>query len=175
MKHLINSVVTFSLFFISIVMISCSSDNPNENTPEPKKIDAYKIVVNATKNSGINTRGLTLDGSTLNQNWDEGESVTVIKKDGVNWTEIGSLTASASSNANTTLSGTVSAELHVNDELYLLFPRTTWDYTGQNGILYDESSETTIEKKYDYAQAIVLLVLGHFVLSIGLILLNNCK
>ena len=96
-----------------------------------------------------------MDGSTLNQNWDEGESVTVIKKDGVNWTEIGTLTASASSNENTTLSGTVSAELNVNDELYLLFPRTTWDYTGQNGILYDESSETTIEKQYDYAQAIV--------------------
>jgi len=156
MKHLINSVLTISLLLISTAMTSCSSDDKNGNTPEPPKIDKYKIVVNATKSSSISsTRGLILEGSTLNQNWDEGEIITVIKKDGTNWTEIGTLTASSSSNENTTLSGIVSAELNVNDELYLIFPRTTWDYTGQNGILYDESSETTIEKKYDYAQAIV--------------------
>lgn len=152
MKRIITICSVFaSLFFIG----ACVNDNEQINNKSETNADHYVLVVNATKSNGELTRGLSLDGTTLNQKWNEGESVTILKKDGNNWTEIGTLTASASSNENTTLSGTVSAELNVNDELYLLFPRTTWDYTGQNGILYDESSETTIEKKYDYAQAIV--------------------
>lgn len=156
MKQIMYILEEVSLLIALLLLFACSNDSEmNSSSPETNTNHLYKIVVNATKSNGESTRGLSLDGTTLNQKWNEGESVTILKKDGNNWTEIGTLTASASSNENTTLSGTVSAELNVNDELYLLFPRTTWDYTGQNGILYDESSETTIEKKYDYAQAIV--------------------
>lgn len=156
MKQIMYILEEVSLLIALLLLFACSNDSEmNSSSPETNTNHLYKIVVNATKSNGESTRGLSLDGTTLNQKWNEGESITVIKKDGSNWSEIGTLTASASSNANTTLSGTVSAELNVNDELYLLFPRTTWDYTGQNGILYDESSEITIEKKYDYAQAIV--------------------
>ena len=156
MKQIMYILEEVSLLIALLLLFACSNDSEmNSSSPETNTNHLYKIVVNATKSNGESTRGLSLDGTTLNQKWNEGESVTILKKDGNNWTEIGTLTASASSNENTTLSGTVSAELNVNDELYLLFPRTTWDYTGQNGILYDESSETTIEKQYDYAQAIV--------------------
>lgn len=156
MKQIIYLLEEVSLLIALFCLFACSNDNEmNSSSQEINTNHLYNLVVNATKSNGESTRGLSLDGTTLNQKWNEGESVTILKKDGNNWTEIGTITASASSNENTTLSGTVSAELNVNDELYLLFPRTTWDYTGQNGILYDESSETTIEKKYDYAQAIV--------------------
>lgn len=156
MKQIMYILEEVSLLIALLLLFACSNDSEmNSSSPETNTNHLYKIVVNATKSNGESTRGLSLDGTTLNQKWNEGESVTVIKKDGINWTEIGTLMASASTEANTTLSGTVSANLSLNDELYLLFPRTTWDYTGQNGILYDTNSETTIEKKYDYAQAIV--------------------
>jgi len=152
MKRIITICSVFaSLFFIG----ACVNEDEQINNTSETKTDHYVLVVNATKSNGELTRGLSLDGTTLNQKWNEGECVTVIKKDGINWTEIGTLMATASSDANTTLSGSVIASLETGDELLLLFPRTTWDYTGQNGILYDESSETTIEKKYDYAQATV--------------------
>ena len=152
MKRIISICsVLASLLFIG----ACSNDDEQINNTSEKNADHYVLVVNATKSNGELTRGLSLDGTTLNQKWNEGECVTVIKKDGINWTEVGTLTAIASSGSNTTLSGTLNTTPSINDELHLIFPRTTWDYTGQNGILYDASSETTIEKKYDYAQAIV--------------------
>jgi len=150
-KHLAKSLVLASLLFWG----ACSNEFEHKGDSLDKSINYYTLVVNATKSNGEITRGLSLDGTTLNQKWDDGENVTILKKDGINWTEIGTLTASASSTENTILSGIVNSKLNVNDELHLLFPRTTWDYTGQNGILHDASSETTIEKKYDYAKAIV--------------------
>ena len=152
MKRIISICsVLASLLFIG----ACSNDDEQINNTSEKNADHYVLVVNATKSNGELTRGLSLDGTTLNQKWNEGECVTVIKKDGINWTEVGTLTATASSGSSTTLSGTLYTTPSINDELHLLFPRTTWSYTGQNGILYDASSETTIEKNYDYAQAIV--------------------
>lgn len=156
MKQIMYILEEVSLLIALLLLFACSNDSEmNSSSPETNTNHLYKIVVNATKSNGELTRGLSLDGTTLNQKWNEGECVTVIKKDGINWTEVGTLTATASSGSSTTLSGTLYTTPSINDELHLLFPRTTWSYTGQNGILYDASSETTIEKNYDYAQAIV--------------------
>jgi hypothetical protein len=49
-----------------------------------------------------------------------------------------------------TLSGTLTGSLSEGQSLTLLFPRSTWDYSAQNGKLTGESS---IEKLFDYARA----------------------
>ena len=89
MKQIMYILEEVSLLIALLLLFACSNDSEmNSSSPETNTNHLYKIVVNATKSNGESTRGLSLDGTTLNQKWNEGESVTILKKDGNNWTEI---------------------------------------------------------------------------------------
>ena len=115
-------------------------------TPEGK----YMLTVEATKD--IDTKALSLDGSTLNAYWKTGETVAVY----LGGTYLGQLTATAGSdNTKATLSGVLDSVTGVaeNSVLTLLFPRKDWDYTGQNGAA--PSEDGPLATQYDYATASV--------------------
>ena len=150
------------------VFTACSSDDNiiEEKPVNPTEPQVYTMTIEATKGDAAATRGLSLDGKTLNVKWNEGEMVYVLQQDKDNtadWNYVGKLTAAASSNATTTLSGTLTVEtgesgtdldtdapalrfvLHGN----ALGSGSASDYsTGQNGLLTGTGS---IEEKYDFA------------------------
>ena len=112
---------------------------------------SYTLTLEATK--GVDTKALSLDGSTLNAHWVTGETVAVYLSGAYK----GLLTATVNPSDNTraTLSGTLDNVEGVvaEAELTLLFPRADWDYTGQDGSAPSESG--SLATKYDYATATV--------------------
>ena len=158
-----------ALLIAGAAFISCSSDDDIIEQPaNPMAPKTYTMTIQASKSTGdaAATRGLSLDGKTLNVKWNEGETVYVLQQNKDNtadWYYVGKLTAAASSNATTTLSGTLTLEigkagayldtdapalrfvLHGN----ALGSSNESDYsTGQNGLLTGTGS---IEEKYDFA------------------------
>lgn len=163
-----------ALLIASATFAACSSDDNtiDQQPAQPAGQQVYTMTIQATKSTGeeanarVATRGLSLDGKTLNVKWNEGEMVYVLQQDKdntANWNYVGKLTAAASSNATTTLSGTLTVEtgesgtdldtdapalrfvLHGN----ALGSGNASDYsTGQNGLLTGTGS---IEEKYDFA------------------------
>lgn len=112
---------------------------------------SYILIVEATKDS--DTKALSLDASTLNAYWGDGEKVAVY----LGGTYKGQLTATPDGVKSTkaTLAGELESVSGVaeNTVLTLLFPRAEWDYTGQDGAEPDASG--TLATKYDYATASV--------------------
>ena len=133
------------------VFTACSNDDniANENQQPVNPTGKYTMTVNATKGDDAQTRGLSLSGKTLNVKWAATDEVSVFPAS--SWlTPLGTLTAAASDNGSTSLTGNLTTAPTAGDNLNLLFPRATWDYTGQTGVLTGDNS---IEKKYDYALA----------------------
>ena len=101
------------------------------------------------------TKALELDseGATLNAYWKDGETVAVYFNEKL----LGTLEAKATGDksATATLSGKLDKVdgLSVNSALTLLFPRSTWDYTGQTGAA--PSATGSLATNYDYATASV--------------------
>ena len=129
-------------------------DDFNKDEPVPADIPegSFWLSLEASKDAG--TKALYLDGSTLNAYWKAGESVQVFKSGSS--TSIGELAATPGAGEkplSATLSGTITGSLAANDELTLLFPRETWDYTGQDGSAPSEAG--SLATKYDYATATV--------------------
>ncbi len=140
-----------ALLIASATFVACSSDDniiANEN--QQPVIGKYTMTVNATKDEDAQTRGLSLSDKTLNVKWANTDEVSVFPAS--SWlTPLGTLTAAASETGSTTLTGNLTSAPSVGDKLNLLFPRATWNYTGQTGVLL--SAANSIEKKYDYALA----------------------
>lgn len=112
---------------------------------------SFTLCVNATK--GADTKALTVTGTNLKPHWDGTETVCVYKK-GVD-TPIGTMTVTPQGNStyktSAKLSGTITCDLRVNDELTLvILPGGAWNYTGQTG---NPSSLSD----YDYATARVIV------------------
>lgn len=151
MKNIIsNTKMLAVLLMAGAAMTACSSDdNIVSDAQQPvNPTGKYTMTVNATMGEDAPTRGLYFDNTALKVKWYDTDQVTVFPED---WSStLGTLTAAASATGSTTLTGAVTGA-SVNDKLNLLFPRDTWDYTGQTGVLLDDAS--SIEKKYDYATA----------------------
>lgn len=144
------------------VFTACSNDDDsiiNESQPA-QGAKTYTMTVQVTKGDAAATRGLSLDGKTLNVKWNEGEMVYVLQQDidnAADWNYVGKLTAAASSTATTTLSGTLTVETGESGTpldtdapaLRFVLHGDASDYsTGQNGLLTGTGS---IEEKYDFA------------------------
>ena len=152
-KHIIIPVM-------AVLFSACVKDpipeeivDPTEEKTSPTEV-VYTFSIEASKGES-DTKALDLvnDGSRLNVYWRNTEKVKVYK----GGTLLGTLDVTPSDGEKTThatISGdiTTTSGLAENDELTLLIPRETWDYTGQNGLLTGENS---IEEKYAYATAIV--------------------
>ena len=140
-----------ALLIASATFVACSSDDDiiSENQQPVNPTVKYTMTVNASKGDDATTRALSLSGKTLNVKWAATDEVSVFPTS--SWlTPLGTLTAAASENGSTSLTGDLTSAPSAGDQLNLLFPCATWDYTGQTGVLTGDNS---IEKKYDYALA----------------------
>lgn len=143
--------------FIPIILVlACcqkEEDLGTKETPEAQAEGGYFLSVEAAK--GINTKALSLDGSTLNAHWTSGEKVGVY----VNGAYAGQLLATPKDDATkATLSGTLTqtSGIVADATLLLLFPDreditegSKWDYTHQHGAAPDGE----LAAKFDYATA----------------------
>lgn len=148
-KFLSNTKMLAALLMAGAAFTACS-EKDNIIAEQPDVVRTYRMVVDASIGDNTKTRALYFDGSSLKAKWANTDQVSVFKQD---WSAaMGTLTATASETATTTLAGDVTGASE-SDNLNLLFPRATWDYTGQKGVLLTEAN--SIEKKYDYALASV--------------------
>ena len=142
---------TLAVLLMAGAAFTACSDKDEIITEQPvTPTTKYTMTVNATKGDDGTTRALSLSGKTLNVKWAATDEVSVFPEA---WsrTALGTLTAAASENGSTSLTGDLTTAPTAGDNLKLLFPRATWDYTGQKGVLLSDAN--SIEKKYDYALA----------------------
>ena len=129
-----------ALLIASATFVACSSDDniANENQQPANPTGKYTMTVNASK--GMDTRALTLDGTTLNATWTDNDQVTVYEGD----TYLGTLRATNSNGATCKLIGELTTA-PTGSEVTLKFNTPT--YTGQDGTL------DYIASNCDYATA----------------------
>ena len=122
-----------------------------------------RLTVQAVKGEAPGTKGLAIEGdesttTVLQSIWKADEPVKVF----LGTSCIGTLTAvpDPEDAHKATLSGTVTTSGLVagTTTLTLLTPRESWDYIGQVGkLLLKDDAENSIEKKYHYTRATVLV------------------
>ena len=158
MTKYLKPIQTMAALLIAVIaMTACSSgdtiiDEPiNEPIVKPDTPKTYTMTVQASKGDAATTRALSLDGSTLNATWVEGEKVTVYNI--TRSADLGGYLEAKSSGANTTLEGTLSGTIENGDNLKLKFLSPT--YGTQDGTL--TGSATSIDKVCDYAEASVVV------------------
>jgi hypothetical protein len=123
-------------------------DEPVEEAPQ-----LFTLTVQAVKD--VDTKALELDGSTLNAYWVDGEQVAVYISNTRAFLGMLTVDADDTNRTEATLSGTLSSVEGVAEgtQLYLLFPRAEWDYTGQDGTA--PSAGGSLARQYDYASSTV--------------------
>ena len=148
MKKILSINTLAALLMAGTAFTACSSeDTIIDDQPVVNPVQkTVTMTVQASKGEVAGTRGLSLDGKTLNATWDGTEKVKVYKRNGSTSTLIGTLSASVSSSDKTTLSGTVSPapDPTAGDYLDFYYIDPTMDYTGQDGTL------ATIAQKHDF-------------------------
>ena len=146
MKKIMTSIKTLA---------ACSSDDneiQNAQPANPTEPQRYTMTIEATKGDAAATRGLSLDETKhkLTPTWNEGEEVVVVQTVGTTNTTLGTLKAKASTDGITTLTGEL-VGLQTDAQLKFYLHGSTYDYTGQTGVLLSDAN--SIEEKYDYAFA----------------------
>ena len=138
-----NAVMVVAAFLLA----ACSADSV---LSEKAQDGLFELAVNAVKDGdGVTTRGLELSGKTLNAVWASDDKVAALTDD---WSSVvGTLTPSTTGTAATVLKSAMTTAVSRDAHLHLLFPRSTWDYTGQDGSL------ATLSDFYDYALADVVV------------------
>ena len=150
MKKIISNTKMLAALLMAGAAFTACSDKDNIIEEQPAAARTYKMTVDASMGGGAQTRALYFNSTSLDVKWASNDHVSVFP---AAWslTPYGTLTAAESDTRNTTLTGDLTTLPAAGDHLNLLFPRATWDYTGQKGILLTD--ENSIEKKYDYALA----------------------
>ena len=162
MKKFMTNIKTVAvLLMASATFAACSSsdDSIAEQQPvNPTEPKTYTMTVQATKSTGDNmeTRGLSLDGKTLNVKWNEGEQVEVVQTSGTTSKSLGTLTATPDPNDPTkaTLTGELD-ELDPEEDIEFHLHSTSRDYSRQSGVLLSKDGENSIEENFDYASCTV--------------------
>ncbi len=145
-----------ALLVAGAAFTACSSDNDITNgneTPTPGTSAAgkeYNLTLGVS-NDKISSRALDLGSDlSITATWKPADNIYVYKSD---WSAAfgGKLNPTTTANP-ATVQGTIrsteqTGELAEGSKINMLFPRTTWDYTGQDGKI------TTLAQKYDYAIA----------------------
>jgi hypothetical protein len=151
-----------TILFIPVILLTAACQQMEQEShltpdaPAQSEITSGKVTILAAKGTP-ETKALDLvnDGATLNAYWKNGETVKVYKAG----TLLGTLDVTpfeGSKPTNATLSGSITVTgLSQDDQLTLLLPRETWDYTGQNGVLTGTGS---LEDSYAYATATVTVL-----------------
>ena len=159
----LKNVSLAALLIASATLAACSSSDDNiieEQPVNPTAPKTYTMTIRASKGDDAGTRGLSLDGKTLNVTWNEGEEVEVMQRTQVTpevWTSLGKLKAKASDNGTTMLTGELTGlteALGSTHPLVFYLHSIDRDYTEQNGVLdRDDNATKSIEDNYDYAQS----------------------
>lgn len=141
-------------------LVGCTSDEDMSSEVQPAVSQQWNAVVHATLDSindgngvsDVTTRAIFYGGNTSRfaKVWDKGDQVHVYKDDA----EIGILTPLAEYYATkaAVLTGTMSGDFAVGDNLKLYMPSRVADYTGQTGSLnklsntysYQENTGATV-------------------------------
>ena len=132
-----------SFVFASVLAIAgMASCNKDAQQPEEAVLN---LSVEASTEA---TRGLSLDGKTLNAVWTSSDKVYVYAGDYAASHQVGTLTPANTGSANTNLTGTIkSGSVSVGTKLLFITPRSAWSYDSQDGTL------ASIASKYNYATA----------------------
>ncbi len=131
----------------AVLLAACTADSV---LSEKAQDGFFVLTVHAVKGEDeVTTRGLELSGKTLNAIWTSDDKVAAHTDD---WSSVvGTLTPSTTGTAATVLKSAMTVAVGNDAHLHLLFPRSTWDYTGQDGSL------ATLSAYYDYALADVVV------------------
>ena len=131
--EMFKSLSLAALLIASATFAACSSSDDSiiEQPVNPTEPKTYTMIVQATKGDAAATRGLSLDGKTLNVKWNEGEEVEVYQ----GAEKKGTLTATASSNGTTTLTGEVSGLTEEEGNITFYLHSNDRDYSEQTGVL----------------------------------------
>ena len=148
---MISSIKTLAIqLMVGVAFAACSSSDDSiiEQPVNPTEPKTYTMTVQATKGDAAGTRGLSLDGNTLNVKWNEGEKVVVMQDDD----ELGTLTATPDPNDPTkaTLTGELD-ELDLEEDIEFHLHSASCDYSRQSGVLLSKDGENSIEENFDYA------------------------
>lgn len=157
-KNIFNIKTLAALLMAGAAFTACSNEDDFIKEQPVSPTQKYTMTVNALKGSDATTRALSLSGKTLSAKWAATDQVSVFPEawsSTTTLTPIGTLTAAASATGSTSLAGEVeTTNLNTGDKVQMLFPRATWDYTGQKGVLLaEDDAVNAIETKYDYALA----------------------
>ena len=149
--EMFKSLSLAALLIASATFAACSSSDDNiiEEQPVQPKEKVYTMTVQATKGGDeAQTRGLELDGNTLNVKWNEGEKVVVMQDDDI----LGTLTATPDPNDPTkaTLTGELD-DLDLEEDIEFHLHSASCDYSRQSGVLLSKDGENSIEENFDYA------------------------
>ena len=159
MKKFMTSIKILAILLMAgTALTACSADiNIIDEQPVDPATQKYTMTVKASKDGDVATKALSLDGTTLNATWNEGEEVLVYQ----NGSKIGTLTAAASTDASTTLSGTLdSAPATDKDMTFYFHTAANPSYSGQDGTL------TKIATSYDFCAPATVAV-GDFTVDTG--------
>ena len=155
-KNILNIKTLAALLMAGTAFTACSSEdtiideqpvvNPTQKT--------VTMTVKASKDEVAGTRGLSLNGKTLNAVWKTTDEVKVyIHND---WTTpVGTLHPTSNTGGTATLTGTVT-DVEENARLVLIMGNggSYYDFTGQKGVLLSSADPVnSIESKYDHAYA----------------------
>ena len=147
-KILLSISAVTAMIAMTATFSACSSDDEQQPTTFHLSINASRGDYGGEDNSSTRAIALSNDKDKIITSWITTDNVAVFNKD---WTKIGTLHPDVTSFAEswkTKLTGDISTtNLKVSDELNFLYPRDTWDYTGQDGT-FEKISST-----YDYATA----------------------
>lgn len=154
-KNLLSILAMTAMLAMTSVFTACSSDD-DEQPATRSLLSLDGLISNYVNNEEGGTRAISVDGDVLKTFWKTSDLVNVYKD---NWqTPVGELhpqsnTESTSTPTKTKLEGDVNSDnLKAGNELNLIYPRTPWQYTGQDG------TWETISTTYDYATANVNVV-----------------
>ena len=150
MKRYLATIQNLGAMLITLAMMTaCSSDNDITNEEQSADPQVYTMTIQASKGGNdAATRALSLDGSTLNATWTEGDQVRVY--DSSRSTQYGTLRAQ-STGSSTTLNGTLYKAPTVGQSLLLEY--RSRDYFLQDGTL--TGSLNSIDRTCDFATATV--------------------
>ena len=147
-------VKTARLFLLILMVAACRQmEQPSFDEVFPSSGQVYSLTVLASKgNPEAKALELVGGGSRLKVYWKDSEKVKVFK-DGALVGVLDVVPDPGEMPSSATLRGDIAVNgLDVGDELTMIIPRESWDYTGQNGTLTGEGS---IEDTYAYATATV--------------------
>ena len=147
----LKNVSLAALLIASATLAACSSSDDNiieEQPVNPTAPKTYTMIVQATKGDDAATRGLSLDGNTLNVKWNEGEKVVVMQDD----KELGTLTATPypDNPKKATLRGDLD-KLDLGKDIKFHLHSASRDYSRQSGVLLSKDGKNSIEENFDYA------------------------